>query len=117
MASLREEARDILDEAREGIIWFAVWKTGRSWNIRLIYSADYTEASAFRPEKWDIDADDLQELEDILADDDDALLLNGYYQNIGSLEDMTLDSLVDGIRFQYEHGGNLANILDIMKGA
>ena len=115
MASLREEARDILPEARDGIIWFAVWKTGRSWHTRLIYSADYTAAYMNRPERWDIDPDGLQELEEILAEDENAVLLNGYYRNIGSLEEMTLESLVDGIRFQYEHGGNLEDIIDMMK--
>lgn len=115
MASLREEARDILPEARDGIIWFAVWKTGRSWHTRLIYSAEYSPCGWGRPEKWEIDADDLHTLEEILAEDENANLLNGYYRNIGSLEEMTLESLVDGIRFQYEHGGNLEDIIDMMK--
>ena len=115
MASLREEARWILDTARDGILWFAVWKTGRSWHIREIYSAEYCPHNWKSPEKWEIDADDLQTLEEIYAEDENANLLNGYYRNIGSLEEMTLESLMDGIRFQYDHGGNLEDILDMMK--
>ena len=37
--------------------------------------------------------------------------MNGYYCNLGSLEEMTLESLMDGIRFQYGFGGDLMDIL------
>ena len=115
MASLRSEARWILDDARDGVAWFAVWKTGRSWNIRIIYSAEYTEGRYNHPERWECDSDDLHTMIGIFNEDHDAVILNGYYRNIGSLEDMTLDSLVDGIRWQYSIGGNLKDVLRKMQ--
>ena len=114
MASLREEARPYLDDFRNAISWIAVWKTGRSWNVRLIWSAEYTEGSArwHREAKWAIDEDDREELRSILKQDPNACLINGYYLNIGPInEEMTLGTLVDGLRFQYEGGGNLEDIL------
>lgn len=113
MASLREEARPYLDDFRNAISWIAVWKTGRSWNCRIIWSAEYTEGSArwHREAKWEINDEDREELQRILEEDPNACLINGYYLNIGPLEEMTLNSLVDGLRFQYEGGGNLEYIL------
>ena len=118
MASLREEARPYLEEFRDAIGWIAVWKTGRGWNVKAIWSAEYTEANALFhwEEGWKIDADDLEELHAILDQDPNACLINGYYRNIGSLEEMTLGSLVEGLRFQYENGGNLADVLAMIDG-
>ena len=115
MASLRDEARYILDYARDGILWFAVWKTGRSWHVREIITAEYTQAWHNYPEKWECDEDDMKTMTDIYNQDNNAVMLNGYYRNIGSLEEMTLDSLVDGIRFQYGLGSNMPDILEKMK--
>lgn len=113
MASLREEARAVIDVARDAIIWIAVWKTGRSWHCREIYSVDYQESNPYfhRDEKWQIDEDDKEELRDILKEDPNACLVNGYYMNIGSLEEMTIESLADGLRYQYEISGNMESIL------
>jgi hypothetical protein len=113
MASLRDEARPYFDDFKNAISWIAVWKVGRGWNVRLIWSAEYQEGSKrwHQEEKWMIDADDQEELRRILAQDPNACLINGYYLNIGPLEEMTLGSLLDGLRFQYEGGGNLAAIL------
>lgn len=113
MASLREEARWVLDDARNGIAWIAVWKTGRSWHCVPFYATEYVERNRLTGAEahFEIDADDLAELRKILAEDPEAILVNGYYRNIGSLEDMTLDSLVDGLRWQYGKGGNLAEIV------
>ena len=114
MASLRDEARPYLADFRNAINWIAVWKVGRGWNVQLIWSAEYQEGCKRwnREEKWMIDADDQEELRHILAQDPNACLINGYYLNIGPLDGMTMDSLLDGLRFQYEGGGNLAAILE-----
>ena len=116
MASLRDEARAYIDEARDGIIWLALWKTGRSWHLQAMYSTEYVEACRIlnRPTHWEIDNDDLDELQRIYQEDSNAKLLNGYYTNIGSLEEMTVDSLVDGLRWQYSMGGNVEGILQEM---
>lgn len=114
MASLRDEARPYFDDFRNAIQWIAVWKVGRGWNCQLIWSAEYEEGSRrwHREEKWTIDEEDREELRHILEQDPNACLINGYYLNIGPLEEMTLASLVDGLRFQYDGGGNLKDILE-----
>ena len=113
MASLREEARWVLDDARDGICWIAVWKTGRSWHCEALYGCEYTESNQRMhiDAHWDIDTDDMDRMREILAEDQDACLVNGYYYNLGSLEEMTLDSLVDGLRWQYDINGNMASIV------
>lgn len=118
MASLREEAKDYFDEFRDAIQWLVLWKTGRSWNIRLMWDTKYTEGSKRwgTESKWVISAEDQEELRAILRQDQNACLLNGYYYNLGSPEEMTLGSLVDGLRFQYENGGNLADVLAKIDG-
>ena len=117
MASLREEARWILGEARDAICWIAVWKTGRSWNIETLYGVEYDEGRTYprRESSWKIDEDDERRLREICEEDQNAILVNGYYCNLGSLEEMTLDSLIDGIRFQYGLGGDIMRIIDLAR--
>ena len=108
MASLREEARRIADEAKEAIAWIAVWKEGRGWRCESYY-LDYDE----RKDRFEIEEEDKQAVKAIVDTDPNALLVNGYYMNLGSLEEMTMSSLVDGLRWQYEiNGGNLKEILE-----
>ena len=105
MASLREEAKWYFDDFQDGIGWMLVWKEGRSWNIKRMYETEYEEGNHWLhiPSSWKISTEDKAELERVLAIDPKATIINGYYDNIGSLEEMTLSSLVDGIRYQYEH--------------
>lgn len=105
MASLREEAKWYFDDFQNACCWMLVWKEGRSWNIESMYETEYIEGNYMlhRPSRWKISAEDKAELERVLAIDPKATIINGYYDNIGSLEEMTLSSLVDGIRYQYEH--------------
>lgn len=106
MASLRELARENLVEAAEAICWFAVWKTGKSWNVEQFY-VDYDE----RTHLFRIDENDVEHVREILADDYSAVFTNGYYDNLGSLEDMTVSSLADGFRFQYQVGRRLCDCI------
>ena len=110
MASLREEARWILGDARDAICWIAAWKTGRSWNVETLYGVEYVEERGHES-YWRIEADDENRLREIYEADENAILVNGYYCNLGPLEGMTLESLVDGIKFQYSLGGDLIQIL------
>ncbi len=107
MASIRKCASEVIDTARDGIGWFALWKTGRSWHVMEVYADDYD---------YDTGAlilgfpEDKQEIDRILTEDPHAVMLNGYYCNLGDLEYMTVNSLADALRWQYETGGNaLAN--------
>ena len=116
MASLKEEARFILDDARDGIAWLAIWKTGRTWHAEAMYSDDveYTEGRRYprRTESsWRIEDEAAARLREIWAEDHNAILVNPYYDNLGPFEEMTLASLIDGIRFQYRVGGDIMAIL------
>ena len=97
MASLRELARQNIQEASEWICWFALWKSNRSWEVEIFW-CEYDE----RTDCFKMDEEDQERAREILAEDYGAVLVNGYYDNIGSLEEMTVSSLTDGFRFQYE---------------
>lgn len=115
MASLKEEARFILDDARDGIAWLAIWKTGRTWHAETMYDdVEYIEGRRYprRTEsKWRIEDEAAARLREIWAEDHNAILVNPYYDNLGPFEEMTLASLIDGIRFQYRVGGDIMAIL------
>lgn len=116
MASLREAARYILDDAKDGICWLAIWKTGKSWHSETMYETEYSDGNRFHgtSSSWKIDEEDAARLLQIYAEDENAILVNPYYCNLGPWEEMTLESLIDGIRFQYDFGGD---IMDILKRA
>lgn len=122
MASLREAARDVLEEARGGIAWIAIWKTGRSWHSESFYDVEYDEGCSRygfeRPAKWTIEEEAAEKLAAIAQEDPHAILVNPYYDNLGTWEDMTLETLIDGIKFQYLDigGGYIPGILEQAKG-
>ena len=118
MASIRETARSILEDAKGGICWIAIWKTGKSWHAETMYGVEYCEERfPKRRTYWTVEADDENRLLEILQEDPEARLVNGYYANLGPFEDMTLASLIDGIEFQYGLGGNVDEILEIAERA
>ena len=101
MASLRECARNIREDAADGIAWIAVWKEGRSWNAEPFYPEDFDYGCA----TMKIEADDFERLQEIMKADPAAMFVNGYYTNIGCHDDGTLPDvqvLVDALRWQYE---------------
>lgn len=100
MATLRKTASYYADEIREGIAWVVIWKTGRSWNGSAFWlTCDKNET---------FEKDDLPEVREILAQDPNAVMVNGYYcGHFG--EDMTVDELAAGIRWHYENGYNRLN--------
>ena len=113
MASLREEARWILDDAKAGISWIAVWKTGRSWHAESFYEIEYTDRTTrLQKQGWKIDGETAETLRKIYAEDENAILVNAYYCNLGPFEEMTLETLIDGIKFQYGFGGDIMDILN-----
>ena len=95
MASLRDTVKEYQEELRDGIVWVAFWKEGRSWNAEHFYlEVDGT-----------LDPFDRSRLEEIKAADPAAVILNGYY--CGQLgEDMSLDELTAGVRYHYENSRN-----------
>lgn len=97
MASIREIARDYLDDAQCGIQWIAVWKTGRSWHGKNFCPADVTR-NGFPT--WE--EEDLESLREIADADPHAVILNGYYHNLGDPDEMTAETLAKFLRWQYE---------------
>lgn len=97
MASIRQVAREWIDEARGGIAWIAVWKNGKSWNGYAYYPGDVS-----REGNPTYGAEDKAELEEIANADANAIIVNAYWHNLGSVEDMTSQSLANALRWQYE---------------
>ena len=106
MASLRDLARKNIMEAADGVCWFALWKKNRSWEIEIFWCDFDVKTNCFK-----MDEDDQARAREILSEDYGAVLINGYYDNIGPMEEMTVSSLADGFRFQYDHGTLLCDCI------
>ena len=110
MASIRNAAQWVLDDCRDGIGWVVIWKEGRSWDSRRMYGVDFDERSYTAKLE---DDEELEELQSILAIDPHAIIVNGYYHNLGDPECMTRDTLADALRWQYElQNATVANFLE-----
>ena len=104
MASLRAVAQQVLEEARDGIAWIALYRKGRGWEAGCFWPTFYEESGIFT-----FDSDDTQEVKSILATDPEAIFVNGYYTNLGPLEKMTRETLSAAFLWQYkEHINQLA---------
>lgn len=97
MASIRTEAQDVLDTARNGIGWIAVWKNGRSWRAMTFWPDDIDESG-----NPTFDDFDMEGLRNIVKMDSGAVIVNSYWHNLGDTTCMTHDSLADALRWQYE---------------
>lgn len=95
MAALKEIARDVASEIRDGIGWVIVYRTGRSWHSVTLYSD-------LGNNEWE--TDDINDALKALRLDPRAVALNGYY--LGHFGDMTIDDIAAGIRWHYERGTN-----------
>ena len=104
MAGLNKIASYYADDIREGIAWIIIWKSGKSWNGRSVWLDCDTEK---------MESDDVEEAKEILKEDGNAVILNGYYcGHFG--EDMTIKEIEDGIRWHYENGYNLLRDSDLL---
>ena len=110
MASIRSAAQWVLDDCRDGIGWVAIWKEGRSWESERIYGVDFDEPTYTATID---DPEEQERLQAILAIDPRAIIVNGYYHNLGDPECMTRDTLADALRWQYElQNATVANFLE-----
>ena len=99
MASIRQIAADVFDTARDGIGWIALWKEGRGWNVETIF----TESEDYGTGSVTVEAFEMAVLRAIIATDPRAILVNGYYHNLGIGEDYgSRESLARALRWQYE---------------
>lgn len=97
MASLRATAQNVLEDARDGIAWIAFYKDGRGWGADCFWPEFDAES-----DKFIFDEDDAKEIKDILSTDQNAIFVNGYYTNLGPTEEMSRETLVAALRWQYE---------------
>lgn len=96
MASIRQTAQDMLDVAREGIGWIALWKDGKGWMARDFYP-DIDRKGRLSFEDYE-----LESLHNIANLDPHAILVNGWHHNLGDTTCMTRESLADALRWQYD---------------
>ena len=96
MASLRTTAQNVLEEVRDGIAWIALYKQGRGWEVSCFWP------DLGRNGEFIFDADDIDEFKEILSADSNAILVNGYYCNLGLIDEMTRETLESALRWQYE---------------
>lgn len=97
MASIRNAAQNVLDTARDGIGWIALWKEGRGWNTETFWP-DYNE----KENRLTFDEDDLTRIAEIFEADPNAILVNSYVHNLGGMESVTREELADALRWQYD---------------
>lgn len=104
MASLRQVAQEFLEIARDGIAYFALYKNGRGWEA-VDFWPDIDREGNVRFDDAETDKFYTERLENIAKIDPNAIMLNGYYHNLGDPDEMTRDSLARFLRWQYELGG------------
>lgn len=99
MADIKTIAKDVLDVAEDAIAWIAIWKTGRSWNACPFWG-EYNQQT----NELVFNEEDVEKVLEIAEADSGAILINGYHTNIGweEGETLTVSTLADGIRYQYE---------------
>lgn len=110
MASIRQAAQDVLAEAREEIAWIAVWKDGKGWMTMTFWPDVLDDRDRVNFEDYDT-----KQLESITKLDPNAIIVNGYYDNLGSAETMTRESLAEALRWHYER--QTSPIAGYLKGA
>lgn len=101
MSSIRAIASEYKEEIQDGICYVALWKVGRSWNATTFYpDLDDDEQLIFD------DPEDIAELKKIVSEDEDAVLLNACYDNLGGTSDeedcANAKTLANFLAWQYE---------------
>lgn len=96
MASIRQTAQDMLDVARDGIGWIALWKDGKGW-MAMDFYPDIDRKGRLTFEDYEI-----ERLRNIAKLDERAILVNGWEHNLGDTTCMTRDTLADALRWQYD---------------
>lgn len=97
--SLRECAKEVLDEMREGECWLAVWKIGRHWRVMSFYPV-------YDPETGEFESDESMDLfvPVILREDAEAVIVNSYYTSMGEMDSMSVADLAGVLRWNYDNG-------------
>lgn len=99
--TLRQLVKDLFYELDDGIPWILIYKDGKSWFGMSFYSCDvvYDLYDGFILSPYA-----MMLLDKAYEIDKNAILVNGYYMNIGwsEIERNTIKGFMDGIKRQYE---------------
>ena len=111
MANLRDVVKSYQEDLQEGIAWVAFWREGRSWNGTAFHlELDENVNEVLLPEQK-------EKLEEILAKDPKAVILNGYSSThlCISAEEVILACLYHGVRWHYQDdtGSKLKHFLEV----
>ena len=100
MANIRQAAQNVLDIARDGIGWIVFYKDGRGWGSTYCYPEYFEDTNIL--DFSDCDDYEMEELQQILKKDPQAIIVNSYVMNLGDTETMTRDSLAEFLKWQYD---------------
>lgn len=99
--TLRQLVKELFNELDDGLSWVLIYKDGKSWFGLSLYfdDIDYNLYDGFTFSK-----SAMKLLCEVYEIDKNAILVNGYYTNIGWSETdrNTIQHFIDGIRYQYE---------------
>lgn len=103
--TLRQLVKELFDELDDGLSWVLIYKDGKSWFGLSFYfdDVDYNLSDGFI-----ISKSAMRLLYQVYEIDKNAILVNGYYMNIGwsEIERNTIQRFIDGIKYQYEFNDN-----------
>ena len=95
MASIRSIAREFIHDAEMASI--LLWKEGRSWHYEILWPEEMSEV-----EENVIYSDEAKALIDsVIRVDRHAVLLNSYFENLGSEESRTIAELATLLDWHY----------------
>ena len=99
--TLRNLVKELFNELDDGLSWILIYKDGKSWfGVSLYFEdVDFNLYDGFT-----ISKSAMRLLHNAYEIDRNAMLINGYYINIGwsETERNTIQRFVDGIKYQYE---------------
>lgn len=96
--TMKEAAQWLREDAQDGICWIALWKDGRGWGFNTFYLDEKSDGTVELeyPEN-------LADLQEILAIDTHAIIVNGYQHNLAVLDGhVTRDDLARALHWQYD---------------
>lgn len=96
--TMKEAAQWLREDAQDGISWIALWKDGRGWGFNTFYLDEKRDGTV------ELDyPENLADLQEILAIDPHAIIVNGYQHNLAVCEGhVTRDDLARALRWQYD---------------
>ena len=88
MSSLRECARDVQEVAQDGIGWIVLWKVGKSWHTHTFWPENFDTSTL----SMEVKQGDFGILEAAMKVNADAIVVNGYYDNLFNVTEEPIPS-------------------------